>query len=66
MALGLRPDGAVLAEWGGGGVTDVLYGLPDKDAAEIPGYLDRLRAKLDALSSDQLAPLTAPGCAGAS
>jgi probable F420-dependent oxidoreductase len=47
VALDLRPDAERLAAWRAGGVTDVVYGLPDRDAAEIDGYLDRLRAKLD-------------------
>jgi probable F420-dependent oxidoreductase len=48
VALDARPDPQRLATWRSGGVTDVVYGLPDRDAAEIDGYLDRLRAKLDA------------------
>jgi probable F420-dependent oxidoreductase len=52
VALGGRPDPQVLTAWSAGGVTDVLYGLPDKETAEIPGYLDRLRSKLDALNID--------------
>jgi probable F420-dependent oxidoreductase len=48
IALDGRPDAQRLAAWSAGGVTDVVYGLPDRGAAEIGGYLDRLRAKLDA------------------
>ena len=47
VALGTRPDGATLEAWADGGVTDVVYGLPDRDAGEIPGYLDRLAGKLE-------------------
>ena len=49
IALDGRPDAERLEGWAAGGVTDALYGMPDKDAGEIPGYLDRLRGKLDAL-----------------
>jgi probable F420-dependent oxidoreductase len=46
VALDVRPDSERLEQWRAGGVTDVLYGLPDRDEDEIPGYLDRLSAKL--------------------
>jgi probable F420-dependent oxidoreductase len=46
VALDVRPDIERLEQWGAGGVTDVLYGLPDRAEDEIPGYLDRLSAKL--------------------
>ena len=49
VALDGRPDPDRLAHWEAGGVTDVVYGLPDRDADEIAGYLDRLADKLDAL-----------------
>jgi probable F420-dependent oxidoreductase len=49
VALGTRPDPSTLDSWAAGGVTDVVYGLPDREAAEIPGYLDRLVAKLDVM-----------------
>ena len=49
VALATRPDPASLTAWSAGGVTDVVYGLPDRDASDIDGYLDRLRAKLDAI-----------------
>jgi probable F420-dependent oxidoreductase len=48
VALDGKPDPHRLAEWAAGGVTDVVYGLPDRAADEIPGYLDRLVAKLEA------------------
>jgi probable F420-dependent oxidoreductase len=46
VALDVRPDTERLEQWRAGGVTDVLYGLPDRAEDEIPGYLDRLSAKL--------------------
>ena len=49
VALGTRPEPQTLGTWAEGGVTDVVYGLPDRDAAEIPGYLDRLAGKLEAM-----------------
>jgi probable F420-dependent oxidoreductase, Rv2161c family len=48
VALDSRPDPDRLAHWDAGGVTDVVYGLPDRDAGEIAGYLDRLADRLDA------------------
>jgi len=49
VALGTRPDRQTLQTWAGGGVTDVVYGLPDRDATQIPGYLDRLAGKLESM-----------------
>ena len=49
VALDTRPDPDRLAQWAGGGVTDVVYGLPDRDASDIKAYLDRLRGKLGTL-----------------
>ncbi|BCK52558.1 LLM class F420-dependent oxidoreductase [Nocardia wallacei] len=46
VALDFKPDAERLAEWEAAGVTDVLYGLPDKSDAEVLAYLDRLAAKL--------------------
>jgi probable F420-dependent oxidoreductase len=46
VALDARPDVERLEQWRAGGVTDVLYGLPDRAADQIPGYLDRLTDKL--------------------
>jgi probable F420-dependent oxidoreductase len=46
VALDVRPDLERLESWRAGGVTDVLYGLPDKGEDEIAGYLDRLVDKL--------------------
>ena len=46
VALDFKPDPAKLALWAGAGVTDVLYGLPDRTETEVLHYLDRLAAKL--------------------
>ncbi|WP_405183196.1 LLM class F420-dependent oxidoreductase [Nocardia sp. NBC_01377] len=46
VALDLKPDKARLSEWAEAGVTDVLYGLPDKSDSEVRAYLDRLSGKL--------------------
>jgi alkanesulfonate monooxygenase SsuD/methylene tetrahydromethanopterin reductase-like flavin-dependent oxidoreductase (luciferase family) len=54
IALDGRPDGERLAEWAAGGVTDVVYGLPDRAAQEIPGYLDRLVGKLEVMQPGSL------------
>jgi probable F420-dependent oxidoreductase len=48
VALAGKPDPAQLAEWAAAGVTDALFGLPDKSPDEVLGYLDRLAAKLPA------------------
>lgn len=49
VALDGKPDLERLERWRAGGVTDVLYGLPDRDEDQIPGYLDRLAEKLAAV-----------------
>ncbi|MGV9666481.1 LLM class F420-dependent oxidoreductase [Nocardia niigatensis] len=46
VALAYKPDPDKLAAWAEAGVTDVLYGLPDKSEAEVLAYLDRLAGKL--------------------
>ncbi|WP_280264150.1 LLM class F420-dependent oxidoreductase [Nocardia wallacei] len=46
VALDGKPDPQRLAEWETAGVTDVLYGLPDKPESDVLAYLDRLAAKL--------------------
>jgi probable F420-dependent oxidoreductase len=55
VALDARPDAARLGLWADGGVTDVVYGLPDRTEDEIPGYLDRLAGKLEAMQPGSLA-----------
>ncbi|MCX4098509.1 LLM class F420-dependent oxidoreductase [Nocardia sp. alder85J] len=49
VALDFKPDGERLASWAAEGVTDVLYGLPDRSPGDILAHLDRLQAKLEAL-----------------
>lgn len=46
VALDGKPDPARLDEWRAGGVTDVVYGLPERSLEDIEGYLDRLTGKL--------------------
>ncbi|WP_282785615.1 LLM class F420-dependent oxidoreductase [Nocardia sp. CC201C] len=46
VALDFKPDPERLARWADAGVTDVLYGLPDKSDDEVFAYLDRLAGKL--------------------
>ena len=41
--------GARLARWADLGVTEVLFGLPDKPEAEVAAYVERLAGKLAAL-----------------
>ncbi|HWC83154.1 MAG TPA: LLM class F420-dependent oxidoreductase [Pseudonocardiaceae bacterium] len=48
VVLDGKPDPDKLARWAELGVTETVYGLPDKDNASILGYLDRLAAKLRA------------------
>jgi probable F420-dependent oxidoreductase len=55
VALGGRPEAERLAQWAAGGVTDVVYGLPDRSEAEVLAYLDRLVAKLESMQPGSLA-----------
>lgn len=54
VALDGKPDPARLDEWADGGVTDVVYGLPDRTESDILTYLDRLVAKLDGMQPGAL------------
>jgi probable F420-dependent oxidoreductase len=54
VALDGKPDAERLAQWAAGGVTDVIYGLPDRSEDEIAGYLDRLVAKLELMRPGSL------------
>jgi probable F420-dependent oxidoreductase len=45
-ALAGKPDPAQLAQWAELGVSDVLFGMPDKSPAEVVAYLRRLADKL--------------------
>jgi len=45
-ALAGRPDQEVLARWEEAGVTEVMFGIPDRGEDEVIAYLRRLAAKL--------------------
>jgi probable F420-dependent oxidoreductase len=47
-ALAGKPDLEVLAHWASIGVTEVLFGLPDRSPDEVVAYLQRLAGKLTA------------------
>ena len=49
VALDFKPDPEKLAHWQELGVTEVLFGLPDKSEDEVAGYVERLAGKLAAL-----------------
>ena len=49
VALDFKPDPDKLARWADLGVTEVLFGLPDKPEAEVAAYVERLAGKLAAL-----------------
>ncbi|GAB2443332.1 LLM class F420-dependent oxidoreductase [Nocardia tengchongensis] len=49
VALDFKPDPEKLVRWKAAGVTDVLYGLPDRSTDDVLHYLDRLRRKLSDL-----------------
>jgi alkanesulfonate monooxygenase SsuD/methylene tetrahydromethanopterin reductase-like flavin-dependent oxidoreductase (luciferase family) len=59
-----KPDPEQLAAWINAGVTDVLFGMPDRSADEVAAYLIRLAAKLG-IEPNTPAPGTEPD-AGAS
>ncbi|MDJ0391882.1 LLM class F420-dependent oxidoreductase [Rhodococcus sp. G-MC3] len=46
VVLDFKPDADKLARWEGLGVTEVVYGMPDKSEAEVLEYLERLSGKL--------------------
>ncbi|MFQ6325047.1 MULTISPECIES: TIGR03619 family F420-dependent LLM class oxidoreductase [unclassified Nocardia] len=46
IALAGRHDAAQLAQWAEFGVTEVVFGLPDRDADDVRAYLTRLAGKL--------------------
>jgi hypothetical protein len=43
-----KPDEDRLSQWAELGVSEVVYGLPDRSTEEIRAYLGRLSDKLDA------------------
>lgn len=49
VALDFKPVPEKLAKWSELGVTEVLFGLPDKPEAEVAAYVERLAGKLAAL-----------------
>jgi probable F420-dependent oxidoreductase len=46
VALDGKPDPDRLDRWRAGGITDAVYGLPERSLDDIRGYLDRLTVKL--------------------
>jgi len=46
----VKPDPDKLAHWKNLGVTEVLFGLPDKPADDITAYVERLAGKLATLN----------------
>lgn len=51
LALAGRPDPEQLAQWRDAGVSEVIFGLPDRAADEVVAYIDRLAGKLGLTSS---------------
>ena len=49
VALDFKPDPEKLAHWRELGVTEVLFGLPDRSEADVAAYVERLAGKLAAL-----------------
>lgn len=46
VALAGRPDPERLRQWDALGVTEVIFGLPDRDADDVTAYIERLAGKL--------------------
>lgn len=46
VALAGKPDAGALAHWSELGVTEVLFGLPDRSDTQVRAYLQRLAGKL--------------------
>ncbi|GAA3579900.1 LLM class F420-dependent oxidoreductase [Amycolatopsis ultiminotia] len=51
IALGPRPDPDGLARLADAGVTEVVFGLPDREPAEVEAWLGRLAGKLERATS---------------
>jgi alkanesulfonate monooxygenase SsuD/methylene tetrahydromethanopterin reductase-like flavin-dependent oxidoreductase (luciferase family) len=49
VALDFKPVPEKLAHWAELGVTEVLFGLPDRPDDEVTAYVERLAGKLAAL-----------------
>ncbi len=47
VVLAGKPDAQLFAHWEGLGVTELVFGMPDKSADEVIAYLARLRVKLE-------------------
>jgi len=47
IALAGKPDPDQLAHWDELGVTEVLFGLPDREAGEVAAYIAKLGERLD-------------------
>jgi alkanesulfonate monooxygenase SsuD/methylene tetrahydromethanopterin reductase-like flavin-dependent oxidoreductase (luciferase family) len=50
VALDYRPDPDKIAHWKDLGVTEILFGLPDKPAPDVAAHVERLATKLTALN----------------
>jgi hypothetical protein len=48
VALDFKPVPERLAKWAELGVTEVLYGLPDRSEDDVRAYVERLAGKLAA------------------
>jgi hypothetical protein len=48
VALDLKPVPEKLEHWAALGVTEVLFGLPDRSEDEVAAYVERLAGKLAA------------------
>ncbi len=46
VLIASRPSAEELVEWGAAGVTELVWGLPDRSAEEVEAYLDRLAGRL--------------------
>ncbi|MCB0950241.1 MAG: LLM class F420-dependent oxidoreductase, partial [Mycobacterium sp.] len=49
VALDFKPDPDKLLRWRELGVTEVLFGLPDRSPADVASYVERLAGKLTPL-----------------
>jgi hypothetical protein len=50
VALDFKPVPEKLEHWAQIGVTEVLFGLPDKSADDVAAYVERLAGKLAAMA----------------
>lgn len=46
VLIATKPSPEDLVEWGGAGVTELIWGVPDKSPEEVVAYLDRLADRL--------------------